>query len=166
MQTKGSVEDPGMDIRWDKLVSLRGRIGRRTFWILAGPLLLIAFLIAWFRVLYSPSAGEVYDTVFFFGFAFSLIVALFGVRRMHDHGRSGRWLILLVAPFPLAYIPFLFPLLLLHPIATLVLMVIIGLRPGSPDVNRYGPPGSGSPFPDEQESGMAGTRTPQRADQR
>jgi uncharacterized membrane protein YhaH (DUF805 family) len=138
-----------MDIRWERLISLHGRIGRRTFWILAGPLLLVAFVIAWFRVLYSPSGWETYDTIFFFAFACSLIVALVGVRRIHDHGHTGLWLLVLVAPFPLAYIPFLFPLVLLQPIAAIVLLVILGFRPGSPDANRYGLPGSGSPFPND-----------------
>jgi uncharacterized membrane protein YhaH (DUF805 family) len=127
---------------------------------------MVMFLIAWFGVLYAPNGGEAYDTIFFSGFAFSIIVALFGVRRMHDHGHTGLWLLIPVAPFPLAFIPLLSILLLVQPIALLVFIAILGLRPGSPEANRYGPPGSGSPFPDELAKERGGTRTAQRADQR
>lgn len=134
------------NIRWSAVPSLRGRIGRRAFWLLAGPPLLVIFLVMWFAVLYAPNRSEAYDTLFFSGFAFALVIGFVGVRRLHDLGRPGWWMLFVVLPFPLAFLPILSNLLLLVPLILLVLLVMVGFLPGQDGVNAYGPPGSGSPF--------------------
>lgn len=150
-----------MDIRWEALFSLQGRIGRRTFWILISPFLLLIAIISWLMLREARETRnilEVWDTLFFAAFAFSLVVALFGVRRLHDRGISGAWMLLVVAPFILAYIPPLFPLLYMYPIFMVVMLVIAGFVPGEESGNEYGLPGSGSPFPDEVRRGIGKPR--------
>jgi len=148
-------------IRWSAVLSLRGRYGRRAFWLLSGPPLLVIFLVMWFILLYSPRpsndasafAAEAWDTVFFTGFGFALVVGFFGVRRLHDLDRPGWWMLFLVLPFPLAYIPILDLLLLLVPFVGIALGMMVGFVPGKPVRNRYGLPGSGSPFENERLQG-------------
>jgi uncharacterized membrane protein YhaH (DUF805 family) len=151
-----------MDIRWNSLVSTRGRIGRRTFWILAGPLFLLLIAMAVVGLREAPDALEAWDTLYFFGFGFSVVFAIFGVRRLHDRGISGKWMIMVVAPFILAYLPPLFPFLYLTPFIIAIMLVIVGAAPGDPRANAYGLPGSGSPFPNER----LGADTTQRGDRR
>lgn len=151
-----------MEVRWGEVFSLRGRIGRRTFWTLAGPLFLLLAIVAGMSLADAPDALEVWDTLFFFGFAVALVLAFFGVRRLHDRGISGKWMLLVVAPFPLAYVPFLFPFLYLAPFILLVFFVIVALVPGHEGPNEYGLPGSGSPFPGE----LPAPETAQRGDRR
>lgn len=121
--------------------------------MLAGPLWLVAVVIFGFAVAGTDDGLEIWDAFFFLGFECSVIFAIFGVRRMHDLGRSGWWLVLVVLPFLLAYFPPLFPFLYLHPLVALVLFGMCAFFPGQDKVNRHGPPGSGSPFEIERFEG-------------
>jgi uncharacterized membrane protein YhaH (DUF805 family) len=136
-------------IGWDKVFSLRGRCGRRAFWKLAGLPVLAIVIVMWWALLNAPDGGEAYDTLFFGGFALSLIGAFFGVRRLHDMGRSGWWTTVLVLPFLLAWVPLVNNVILAVPLIMAVMFGVLTAARGTWGPNAYGPPGSGSPFPED-----------------
>lgn len=95
-----------------------GRSGRREFWyfILFQYSILFAFFLLGFTVF-----GQILAILFFL---FTLIPSLaVSVRRLHDIGRSGLWL-----------------LVVLVPIFGLILLVIWFCQPGVSEENAFGPP--------------------------
>lgn len=147
------------DIEWRRVLSLQGRIGRGSYFRLIWLPLLAIVIPTWWRLLDVSSWGEAYDTVFFGGFAFSVVLAFFSVRRLHDLGKPGWWSLILVAPFALAFVVWvpvlsiLSNLILLWPLIVLVFLLIVGSTDGDRGPNAYGWPGSGSPFPAERRAG-------------
>jgi uncharacterized membrane protein YhaH (DUF805 family) len=150
-----------IDLDWRRIFSLEGRIGRAGFFKLAWLPLLLIVIPTWWALLNAPDGGEAYDSAFFGGFAFSVVLSFVSVRRLHDLGKPGWWSLVLVAPFIFAYLPFVSIVILAWPVILVVWLLLIGSTAGDEGTNAYGWPGSGSPFPDER---RAGTRTP-RADQ-
>ena len=113
-----------------KLFSFDGRIGRKTFWQLA--LMMFAVnLVIYIPFFLSDSLQLVVSLV---AIVVYLVVAVAGlattVKRLHDRGKSG-WF----------YFVSLIPL-----IGPIWLLVEVGFVEGQPGENRYGAPGSGSPF--------------------
>jgi uncharacterized membrane protein YhaH (DUF805 family) len=149
-----------IDLDWRRLFSLQGRIGRLGFFKLAWLPLLLVVIPTWWALLNAPDGGEAYDTAFFGGFAFSVVLAFVSVRRLHDLGKPGWWSLVLVAPFILAYLPVVSILLLTWPVILVVWLLLIGSTEGDAGSNAWGDPGGGSPFPEERRTGQ---RTP-RAD--
>lgn len=147
-----------IDIEWSRLASLQGRIGRGTFWKLIWLPLLAVVVPTWWALLNAPDGGEAYDSAFFGGFAFSIVLAWLSVRRLHDLGKPGWWSLVLVAPFILAYIPIVSLVILLWPLIVIVYLLLIGSTAGDHGPNAYGWPASGSPFPDERRAGTPAPR--------
>jgi uncharacterized membrane protein YhaH (DUF805 family) len=103
---------------------LQGRVGRGAAW---GS----SFLV------YSPLVFGVVSTsdtaVAIIWIAIALLGFLslsFQVRRCHDRGKSGFWLLLGVIPI----------------LGGLWALIELGCLPGDPGDNAHGPPGGGSPF--------------------
>ena len=110
-----------------------GRAGRREFWLFQ----LVHFIIAavlWvvdFMVFFEGSMSRVSDEAFAL-FPISMIYALLvlipvlglGVRRLHDIGRSGWWLLI-------GFVPFI----------GFVVLLVFAVRKGDDGDNAYGPPG-------------------------
>lgn len=142
-----------IDIDWRRIVSTSGRIGRGGFFKLAWLPLLLVVIPTWWALLNAPDGGEAYDSAFFGGFAFSVVLAFVSVRRLHDMDRSGWWTMFLVQPFLLAWFPVVNNLLLAWPLILILWLLLIGSTPGTHGPNRYGWPGSGSPFPAERHAG-------------
>lgn len=142
-----------MEIEWGALLPVTGRIGRGGFWKLAWIPMLVTVVPTWWAMLTAPNGGEAYDSLFFGGFAFSLVLAWASVRRLHDLGKPGWWSLVLVLPFVLAYLPVVSLAILAWPIIVIVWLLLIGSTAGDPRPNAYGWPGSGSPFPDERRAG-------------
>lgn len=147
---EGDIRVLEIDIDWKRVLTFRGRIGRRAFWKLAWAPLLVVVVITWWGLLNAPDGGEAYDTAFFGGFAISLIGAFFGVRRLHDMGRSGWWTMFLVQPFLLAWIPVVNIVILAIPLIMAVMFGVFTAGRGTWGPNAYGRPGSGSPFREDQ----------------
>jgi uncharacterized membrane protein YhaH (DUF805 family) len=151
------VRDQGKGFRWEATFSTRGRIGRRTFWLLSAPFLVLVGIIGgmMLREAYAAEdALEVWDSAYFTVLGVSLVIGLFGVRRLHDRGISGKWMLLVAGPLLLAYIPPLFPVIYMFPVFLVVLFVLVAFAPGDPGRNTYGAPGSGSPFVNEFRQGQ------------
>ncbi|HLU35585.1 MAG TPA: DUF805 domain-containing protein [Thermomicrobiales bacterium] len=151
------MRDLGKSFRWEAVFSTRGRIGRRTFWMLSAPFLVLVGIIGGLMLRDAYRAEdtlEVWDSAYFTVLGVSLVVGLFGVRRLHDRGISGKWMLLVVGPLLLAYIPPLFPVIYMFPVFLVVLFVIVAFVPGDAGRNTYGAPGSGSPFVEEFRRGQ------------
>ncbi len=110
-------------------VSLKGRVPRRVFWISA----LLCSVIGWtvgclYSVLYMTTMTEItWDmvtwAVLLFQIWLVLISITISVRRLHDIGRSGAWVL---------------GILLLPGLGT-VFWLILGCLTGEEHDNRYGP---------------------------
>lgn len=109
---------------------LKGRSDRKEYWV------------------YILSVFAIYALLSFVGFdagsgASAGVTLLIQIRRLHDLGRSGWWaVVLLVAQIAVA-IPLLFmgPLgLTLAVLASLAVLIVMGVLPGQPFENRFGPP--------------------------
>lgn len=121
------------------LLSYEGRVGRLSFlllgvfplWIMGAPQLYQTLL----DMLWSGASLSQEEETFVVGKAATalLLLSIVGMpisaKRLHDRGKSGHWLWILL----LAWVPYLGPLLLLFA------LVSLGLWPGVPKVNRYGP---------------------------
>ena len=151
-----------MEIEWGKIVWLEGRIGRGGFWKLAWIPLLLVIIPTWWAMETAPNGGEAYDSLFFGGFAFSVVLAWASVRRLHDLGRPGWWSLVLILPFALAYLPIVSLAILLWPLIVLVWLLLIGSTEGDHGPNRYGWPGGGSPFSEERRAGQPQTPMPRQ----
>ncbi len=102
------------------LFGLDGRIGRQAYWL--GFLLIIALG----SIAYTPyrSGFPTEPDLYFLllaGVGLWMEVALV-MKRLHDRGLSG-----------------LFALLLLLPLVNIGVILFVGLMPGEPDANRFGP---------------------------
>lgn len=91
--------------------------------------------------------------MFFLGPQCSVIFAVFGVRRLHDLGVSGWRIAVVIFPFMLAYIPAFFPMLYVQPLLARIMFGMCAFFPGRESENRFGLPGSGSPFEIERFEG-------------
>lgn len=109
---------------------LKGRSNRREYWTYMAGLTAVSFLLS-----HAPPVVNL---------AFSVIMLLVQIRRLHDVGRSGWWAAAaIVAPIP--------PSIALFYLAGedvglgvglalgLALIVLIGALPGDPGENRFGP---------------------------
>ncbi|HEU0153823.1 MAG TPA: DUF805 domain-containing protein [Arenimonas sp.] len=104
---------------WRALLSLRGRLGRGAFWW-QSLLLALGFALAFLAL--EATLGRT-ATWLVYPPAFWLALRL-GVRRYHDLGRSGAWLLCLLVP-------------LLGPLWVAVELL---LRGGRRETNRFGAP--------------------------
>jgi len=110
------------------IVTASGRIGRGAWWALVANVVALpwlAFLVG------SVTLGVQEGVLMAIMVTPISLWVLFAasVNRMHDLGRSGLWL-----------------LLVLVPLGWIVLLAWLGTAPGVYGVNAYGPPESGSPF--------------------
>lgn len=151
-----------MEIAWGQLLTLKGRIGRGGFWMLAWLPLLLVIVPAWWAIETAPNGGEAYDSLFFGGAAFSAVLAWASVRRLHDLGKPGWWSLVLLAPFALAYLPVVSLAIVAWPLIVMIWLLVIGSTAGDHGPNAYGWPGSGSPFPAERRAGGPHTSMPRR----
>ncbi|MCK6426213.1 MAG: DUF805 domain-containing protein [Burkholderiaceae bacterium] len=104
--------------------TFRGRAGRREFWSFALVYLLIALVLALLDDIAGTgdgrAGGGLLSSLFALGTLLpSLAVA---VRRLHDTGRSGGWLLLLLVPV----------------IGWLLLLLLFALKGSEPGDNAYG----------------------------
>jgi uncharacterized membrane protein YhaH (DUF805 family) len=112
-------------VNWWKVVVLRryaqfvGRAGRAEFWWFV----LASFIISAVLNL----LGQASDVLYVLGFVYSLAVLVpsiaVGVRRLHDTGRSGWWI-----------------LIGLVPLVGLIVLIVFFAGQGHPGPNQYGPP--------------------------
>lgn len=110
---------------------LRGRANRKEYWLYIGALLAIGMLLAQIAPL--------------LGLVGALVVLYAQIRRLHDLGRTGWWAgAVLLLQIPLAAILY-YSLgedmgIAVGNILILIPIVLIGLAPGQPQENRFGPP--------------------------
>ncbi len=107
-----------------KSFSFEGRARRKEYWMFVLFVVIIGFVLGFFDSLlgiYSPKA-EIGLLSGLFALAILIQHIAVGVRRLHDTGRSGWWLLIVLIPF-------------VGPIIVLVLMALEG-RQGD---NQYGP---------------------------
>jgi uncharacterized membrane protein YhaH (DUF805 family) len=102
--------------------SMQGRTGRRAYWLfLILPLFLVGFMLGLFIRTFHISL------LFGAALLLALVLLLFwisvavSVKRLHDFGRSGWWVIACFIPY-------------VH----LVAFLVLGLIPGQADSNEYG----------------------------
>lgn len=128
---------------------LDGRIGRRAFWVGFG------LVVAGFFVADLAARGAGPAALLTLLLLYPLIAVL--VKRLHDRGRSGWWVVALVAPLGVALAAALFArvaglgetgilraatgAIWLSMVALAVLVVLeLGLRRGDPGYSEHGPP--------------------------
>ncbi|WP_293407667.1 DUF805 domain-containing protein [Phenylobacterium sp.] len=110
---------------------LKGRAGRKEYWFYFGMLCIVGFLL-------SLIIGDI-------GSSISIAFAIVQIRRLHDFGRSGWWLL------PVLLMPVCLPLVALQLgllgdtlLVTLALYLAayiwMGVRKGDAGDNRFGPP--------------------------
>ena len=109
---------------WKRGLDLEGRTGRREFW------LALAMVLIQFLLLCLPAFWNLYllilPGVFVLAAAVPIYVML--VRRIHDIGWSGWWILLAILPA-----------------VGEIILLFMALIAGTPGANRYGPvPGSGT----------------------
>ena len=116
---------------WRRMFDFSGRATRREYWLLQLELMIgyVAILVA-IGALSDPGGdGAGLDTIGTIGFGLFVLFALFGwiatisagVRRLHDHDKTG-WLLLLSAV----------------PLIGWIFLLIMTLTPGTPGENSYG----------------------------
>jgi uncharacterized membrane protein YhaH (DUF805 family) len=124
----------------------RGRITRRTFWLYyVLPLFVLSLIASVVDVALGFSGVETTTTSTSASAFYSMgpvagVVALLTlvpsisstVTRLHDQDKSAVWLLFLLLPV----------------IGWLVLLVLCGFIPGTPAVNKYGPPPAGQQMAD------------------
>jgi len=126
---------------WRFYTSLRGRTGRRFFWLFGfGPFIVLGFALG---LIDGGKPGVPVTTIVVFLILLWPQVAVL-VRRLHDIGLSGLWLILTGAPyvFMLAHQPFS---AFIGQCLVFLAVVVLGLVPGSGRENRFGPPQGKAP---------------------
>jgi uncharacterized membrane protein YhaH (DUF805 family) len=124
----------------------RGRITRRTFWLYyVLPLFVLSLVASVIDVALGFSAVETTTTstsasAFYSMGPVGIVVALLTlvpsisstVTRLHDQDKSAVWLLFILLPV----------------IGWLVLLVLCGFIPGTPGMNKYGPPPAGQQMAD------------------
>ncbi|MCY0879492.1 MAG: DUF805 domain-containing protein [Firmicutes bacterium] len=100
-----------------------GRANRAEFWGYTAVNFIFSLIAA---VLNRPTHGVLESLYALFVFIPSLAVQ---VRRLHDTNRSAWWL-----------------LLVLIPVIGSIILLILDLLPGTPEINRFGPPPPGKPL--------------------
>ena len=137
-----------MALDWKALFSSVGRIDRPAYWRVVGGLFLFQILAR----LTITALGD--DPIVLVIVPFVIVAAVIGInnniKRLHDLGRSGWWLLAfvgaMVAGGGLAAIlsgaaPIVAALVVVAlVIATLAFAIAMGALPGQPTANRYGPP--------------------------
>ena len=103
---------------WKKGLDLEGRTGRREFW------LTLAMVFFVFLLLCLPAIWNLYylaiPGLFFLAAVVPIYVMM--VRRIHDIGWSGWWILLAILP-----------------VVGEIILLFIALMEGSPADNKYGP---------------------------
>jgi uncharacterized membrane protein YhaH (DUF805 family) len=134
-------------------LGFKGRIGRGRYWLLSG-LYLLALIVgcaalAGFGIIVNAGPGDVSTLVavpigIIFMLALTIAIAGAGVRRLHDRGKTGFWLILYYgAPLWLcnhAYFDIVGYVSLAIALGVFVWTLIdLGVLPGDPGGNKFGP---------------------------
>lgn len=102
-----------------KYVDFTGRASRPEYWWF-----FLSYVIVYFVALVLDAAlGTSGVLTLLVALAYFLPMLAAGVRRLHDTGRSGWWLLISLVPF----------------VGAIVLIVFLA-SPGEPGSNRYGPP--------------------------
>lgn len=118
---------------------LRERANRKEYWLIVGTLVAVSLLLVRTAPVVSlASAG---------------VVLYAQMRRLHDFGWSGWWAgALLLLQIPLAFALFYTlgedTTLLVGDGLVLIPIIVIGLVPGHPHANRFGPPPGQRPLKD------------------
>ncbi len=134
---------PGIGVlyrRFGDLFSYEGRVGVGGYWTVA------LILLPLFVVLRSIHP-------FLYALAFIIFLHPLWVKRLHDHGWNGAWVmfpivtsLLIIVTMPIVQSggsdPILGILLGVSMLVTMVLGIIIAFCPGNKKINRYGPPPS------------------------
>jgi uncharacterized membrane protein YhaH (DUF805 family) len=150
------------------LFSLEGRINRFRYWLLLLAALvfsaLLEFVFSLFLVIFEPDFGgfiTVADVTISTPYLAGVLVWLWvavnvSVRRLHDHGMPGWWVVPLVLfpgvineirpALPFVPKPLKAPSLIIAAVLALFALVQLGCRRGMAGENRYGP----DPLGDEE----------------
>jgi uncharacterized membrane protein YhaH (DUF805 family) len=118
--------EPTGPFRW-----FQGRAGRREYWTQIAFLFVVSYLMA--------GASPILKLVL------TVILMLIQIRRVHDLGRSAWWAVAAtVAPIllivPVLRVASLDVATITGVVFELILLLVIGVPPGDPDDNRFGPP--------------------------
>jgi uncharacterized membrane protein YhaH (DUF805 family) len=112
---------------------LEGRAGRGEYWFSVALVFALGIVLSFVPALSGASTG--------------LTIALMfaQIRRVHDFGRSGWWAALaafapLIAMLPLMAVASLDVAVLVGLLVEFAGIVVIGILPGTPGENRFGPP--------------------------
>jgi uncharacterized membrane protein YhaH (DUF805 family) len=130
-----------LDTVTNHYIDFNGRVGRTQFWYYV---LVVVVLTVGVGIVGSLTTRLLSSL---FSLALLLPNLGMGVRRLHDIGKPGIYILLPIVPSVLA-VAFLFtiilwPLAMLCWLATLAAMVLLiywYIQPGAPDANTYGPP--------------------------
>jgi len=109
-----------------------GRLGRRGYWTLFSTLIAISFTGLGLRQF------AVVSTILTYGIFVPVVVAL--ARRLHDLNLSGWWVFLIFAPALILGAAHRMDLTPYGSILRLLTIIVMGLIPGTPGDNRFGPP--------------------------
>jgi uncharacterized membrane protein YhaH (DUF805 family) len=108
----------------NKLFSAEGRISRMPWWIVYALNAVAAGVVSWMN---SEDTSSVLTLVgLFVSLALLWVTISTSIKRFHDHGRSGWWVLATIIP--------------------LVGIIWLGLISGQSGTNAYGEPNSGNPF--------------------
>lgn len=119
-ETRPPEQDLERRWNWRRIANYKSRNRRSEFWAAIG-LGYVAFMVA--AIVDAGGNPDLEWLAFLAGFTAIWLVSGASVNRLHDTGRSG-WMVLL----------------LLVPIANLVIFIMMGVNEGQPDVNEWGPP--------------------------
>lgn len=103
---------------WKKYADFSGRACRAEYWIFT----LINFVIALVITFSENIVGSPGILSILFSLAVLLPSLAVGVRRLHDTGRSGWWILIALVPM----------------IGTIIVLILFAL-PGKPEGDKYGP---------------------------
>lgn len=145
---------------WRELFSARGRSGRGRFWAVIGGYWLALIAVGALVAIASPVLGEVIVMVIALPVIIAVMVVgiLNSVKRLHDLGRSGWWLLLIMAIYLVISLPaevgrakgdpdLLAAGALIQLLFTLFYLGLLGGLPSQKRSNRFGDPAAGTPEP-------------------
>jgi uncharacterized membrane protein YhaH (DUF805 family) len=133
----------------EMLFSYNARVGCLQFWFLV----VFVGLILPFIVIYitAGSESQMYVIIaLLFSFFWSLFVGVPNtVKRFHDHGLTGKWMLTLLILFISGFVNYIhFPLVVIFGFVVIFgLLILLGIIPGKNIPNKYGPPISQLSFP-------------------